>query len=218
MKRNIFKFLLSAAAVAFICNCGEDMLIDGSNNNSIPVVSKRTYLFKDGSTTYLIDVDGYVTNENGDTIGAANFQTGQIIGLDLNVLAENIDFNTLDAIDPTIIVGTAWVFSADRNYVIYHENGIVTDANANPVGTFILDVNPETGEPLSTGKIVDLAGNVLYEDVDVSELETYQANTGNTNITPTPDPIITSSASDFPLPEAALAKFPIPVRTRSLLQ
>ena len=192
MKRNFFKFLLSAAAVAFICNCGEDMLV-GTNGKSTPIVTQASYLYKDGNTSYLIDVNGFVTSENGDTVGIADIQGGLIVAIDGSIIAEQVDFSSLDVIEPTYITSPAWILSADRNYVIYPGTGYVTDGSGTVIGTMIFDTDPVTGAMLTTGTIYDLAGNPLFEDVDVNELTIHEPNV----ITP-PAPTYSSSSADDP--------------------
>ena len=78
MKKTLFTFLLSAAAVAFICNCGDDGVIDANSNNTTPIVTQISYLYKDGSTSYIIDPNGVVTNVDGDIVGLALLPTASI--------------------------------------------------------------------------------------------------------------------------------------------
>ena len=204
MKRNFFKFLLSAAAVALVCNCGDDVLVGTNNSDNPPIVSQICYLYKDGSTNYLIDANGVVTNEDGVTVGIADIQAGVIVALDNSVIAKDVDFSKLDVLTPTIITSTAWVLSADQVYVIYPD-GHVTDANGTSIGVIIYYTDPETGLQSTIGNIVAIGGDVIFEDVDVSTLKVYQANVApNPTPIPTPtyssaynpDPIITSSADD----------------------
>ena len=195
MKKTLFTFLLSAAAVAFICNCGDDNVIDANSNTTTPIVSQISYLYKDGSTSYIIDPYGVVTNVDGETVGLADIQNGVIYASDNSIIADGIDFSQLTLLYPPVISSLAWVLSADQIYVIYPD-GSVTDASGSPLGVMIYYPDPETGAPTTVGNIVGMDGNAIVENVDVATLKVYQPN-----IDPNPNPVpVYSSSSDNPNP------------------
>ena len=194
MKKTLFTFLLSAAAVAFICNCGDDGVIDANSNNTTPIVTQISYLYKDGSTSYIIDPNGVVTNVDGDIVGLADIQNGVIYASDNSIIADGIDFSQLDLLTPPVISSLAWVLSADQIYVIYPD-GSVTDANGIALGVMIYYPD-ETGSPTTVGNIVGMDGNAIVENVDVATLKVYQPN-----INPNPNPVpVYSSSSESPNP------------------
>ena len=216
MKKKLFTLLLSAAAVALICNCGDDAVInaDNNSNSSRPIiVSQPSFLYRDGDTNYIIDAYGFVTNEAGDTIALADIATGLIVALDSQrtIIAQNVNFAELEILSPTIITETAWVLHADKNYVIHPMNQhgvvIVTDASGAAIGSMIFKTDSD-GVPTTVGDIVDLEGNVLVGNVDLNDLNIYQPNTNpipvlvpvessssNDNPDPGPGPVLTSSSS-----------------------
>lgn len=215
MRKRILSFLLPAVAAAFFWNCTDELApAENETKQIIPVVSEASFIYVDNNgNTYLINTSGFVSNLNGELVGAADFQNGIIYDSSMNIIAQGVDFMALDHVDPTIIMSTAWVFTADKNYVIY-PSGVVTDAAGNIVGniTFILD--PATGTNTSIGTITDLAGVPLFENVDVSQLTTYEANVTvppgssasfiptSSQVGPGPGPIPTSSSIDNPFSSA----------------
>lgn len=207
MKKKLFTLLLSAAAVALICNCGDDAVInaDNNSNSSRPIiVSQPSFLYRDGDTNYIIDAYGFVTNEAGDTIALADIATGLIVALDSQrtIIAQNVNFAELEILSPTIITETAWVLHADKNYVIHPMNQhgvvIVTDASGAAIGSMIFKTGSD-GVPTTVGDIVDLKGNVLVGNVDLNDLNIYQPNTN-----PVPVPVESSSSNDNPGPGPVL--------------
>ena len=209
MKKKLFTLLLSAAAVALICNCGDDSVINADNNNNGNnpiIVSQPSFLYRDGNTNYIIDANGFVTNEDGDTIALADIATGLIVALDSErtIIAQGVNFAELEILSPTIITEPAWVLRADKNYVIHPMNQhgvvIVTDGSGAAVGSMIFKTDSE-GVPTTVGDIVDLEGNVLVENVDLNDLNIYQPNV-NTN--PIPVPVNSSSSNDNPGPGPVL--------------
>ena len=188
MKKKFFTLLLSAAAVAFICNCGDDAILNV--NNTTPIVGQPAFLYKDGSTNYIVYVSGFVTNENGDTIGTADLQGGTIYALDQSIIADGLDFTKLDILEPTIITAPAWILSAGQNYVIYTD-GTVTDAVGNPIGLFIYNTDESGTVSTTVGNIVTFEGLTIFENVDLTTLKIYASNQPNTL-----PPVPVSSSSD----------------------
>ena len=168
MKKRFLSLLLSAAAIAFICNCGED---PSSSSNDEPktsyVVSEPSYIYTKGGKTYAISqATGTVSDTLGNVIGyfaaitdpatglpaidpATQLPTtvGNITSLEGTPIASNVDLAKLDLVQPPVITANAWVLSTNsQNYVIYG-NGSVTDENGNPVGIFAFITDPATGLP-----------------------------------------------------------------------
>ncbi len=207
MKKKLFTLLLSAAAVALICNCGDDAVINADNNNNSNnpiIVTQPSFLYRDGDKNYIIDAYGFVTNEAGDTVALADIATGLIVALDSErtIIAQNVNFAELEILSPTIITEPAWVLHADKNYVIHpmnqHGVNIVTDGSGAAIGSMVFKTDSD-GNPTTVGDIVDLEGNVLVGNVDLAELNIYQPNT-NLNPTPVPVPVTSSSSNDNPGP------------------
>ena len=203
MKKKLFTLLLSAAAVALICNCGDDAVINADNNNNSNnpiIVTQPSFLYRDGDKNYIIDAYGFVTNEAGDTVALADIATGLIVALDSErtIIAQNVNFAELEILSPTIITEPAWVLHADKNYVIHpmnqHGVNIVTDGSGAAIGSMVFKTDSD-GNPTTVGDIVDLEGNVLVGNVDLAELNIYQPNT-NLNPTPVPVPVTSSSSND----------------------
>ena len=169
MKKKLLTLLLSSIAVAFICNCSDEV-ITGSDPKTAYVVNEESFLFNDGDNDYIIATNGLVTNPNGDTVGAADISSGLIVAMDGSIIAQNVDFYSLDIIFPTKITSTAWVLAADQNYVIYTD-ATVTDAKGNPIGLIIYGATT----PM-VGDIIAYDGTTLFKDVDVSTLKVYEAN------------------------------------------
>ena len=211
MKKKFFSLLLSAAAVALICNCGDDAVInaDNSDRNNPIVVSQPSFLYRDGDKNYIIDAYGFVTNEAGDTVALADIASGLIVALDeqKTIIAQGVNFADLEILSPTVITEAAWVLSADKNYVIYPKNqfdvNIVTDASGNVIGMMTFKIDEDTGLATMVGDIVDLEGNVLVGNVDLNDLKIYQPNV-HTTPTPTPIPVTSSSSNDNPGPGPVL--------------
>ena len=210
MKKKLFTLLLSAAAVALICNCGDDAVInpDDNKNASTPIVSQPSFLYRDGDTNYIIDAYGFVTNEAGDTVALADIAGGLIVALDSErtIIAQGINFADLELLEPTIITETSWVLRADKNYVIHPMNQygivIVTDGSGAAIGSMLFKTDSE-GVPTTVGDILDLEGNVLVSNVDLNDLTIYQPNV-HTTPTPIPVPGISSSSNGNPGPGPVL--------------
>lgn len=193
MKKRLFKFLLSAAAISFICNCGGEDTIS-SVNYSAYVVTEPSYVYND----LYITASGLVLDKDGNQIGTADPATGTLYDLSGNITEQGIDFGALNVVYPPVVQSDAWILTAaDLTYVIYPD-GNVTDAAGTPVGTIVFNTDPETGIQTSVGNIVGFDGTPIFENVDTSTLNVRQANT-----TPTPAPGPESSASEQPLPESS---------------
>ena len=113
MKKKLLTLLLSAASVAFICNCGDDPA-SSNNDQTAYLVEKPSFLYNDGKMDYLIDLDGIVTDANGDTVGAADLNTGLIMAMDQTVIGEGVVFTELPTVMPPVVNSTAWVLSTDK--------------------------------------------------------------------------------------------------------
>ena len=188
MKKRLFKFLLSAAAISFICNCGGEDTIS-SVNYSAYVVTEPSYVYND----LYITASGLVLDKDGNQIGTADPATGTLYDLSGNITEQGIDFGALNVVYPPVVQSDAWILTAaDLTYVIYPD-GNVTDAAGTPVGTIVFNTDPETGIQTSVGNIVGFDGTPIFENVDTSTLNVRQANT-----TPTPAPGPESSAGTNP--------------------
>ena len=188
MKKRLFKFLLSAAAISFICNCGGEDTIS-SVNYSAYVVTEPSYVYND----LYITASGLVLDKDGNQIGTADPATGTLYDLNGNISEQGIDFGALNVVYPPVVQSDAWILTAaDLTYVIYPD-GNVTDAAGTPVGTIVFNTDPETGIQTSVGNIVGFDGTPIFENVDTSTLNVRQANT-----TPTPAPGPESSAGTNP--------------------
>ena len=188
MKKRLFKFLLSAAAISFICNCGGEDTIS-SVNYSAYVVTEPSYVYND----LYITASGLVLDKDGNQIGKADPATGTLYDLSGNITEQGIDFGALNVVYPPVVQSDAWILTAaDLTYVIYPD-GNVTDAAGTPVGTIVFNTDPETGIQTSVGNIVGFDGTPIFENVDTSTLNVRQANT-----TPTPAPGPESSAGTNP--------------------
>ena len=197
MKKKFFKFLLTAAAVAFICNCGDDVLTTEPDvDYSAYVVTEASYVYDD----FYITGSGIVFDKSGNKIGTADIGGGIIYDLEGNILEQGIDFGGLTVIYPPVVTSDAWVLSADQVYVIY-PNGVVTDAAGNQIATIVFNTDPETGAQTSVGNIVGLDGTPIFSDVDTSNLKSFQANSS-----PNPNPETSSSASEPPTPESKIGR------------
>ena len=178
MKKRLFKFLLSAAAISFICNCGGEDTIS-SVNYSAYVVTEPSYVYND----LYITASGLVLDKDGNQIGTADPATGTLYDLSGNITEQGIDFGALNVVYPPVVQSDAWILTAaDLTYVIYPD-GNVTDAAGTPVGTIVFNTDPEPGIQTSVGNIVGFDGTPIFENVDTSTLNVRQANT-----TPTPAP------------------------------
>ena len=209
MKKRILPLLLSAAAIAFICNCGEETTSSQDVKN-VPaqayVVTEPSFVYVEGDNTFIISqTTGIVTDVQGNVVGNADLNAGIIVDLNGAALASNIDIATLKAVNPPTVTAPAWAFAAnDQVYVIYTD-GNVTDANGNPVGLFVYMTDPTTGTividpatqlPTTVGNIIALDGvTPVFTNVDLGTLKV---------ILPTNDnPIAESSASLNPKSSAA---------------
>ena len=111
MKKVFFKFLLSAAAVAFICNCGDDILTTGPEvDYSAYVVQEPSYAYND----LYITQTGIVLDKSGNQIGTADIYNGIIYDLDGNVSEQGINFGGLTLIYPPVVTSDAWCFPQTR--------------------------------------------------------------------------------------------------------
>lgn len=201
MKIPFFKTILAASAMFMICSCGEDSpskSADEPQNQSI-VVDKASWLVTIDKKQYTIGIDGQVKDMNGELVGMADLtdlSNVTIIAMDQSTMASGINTTDLEIVSATIITSTAWVFTADQTYVIYPAEadaidpttgtgiGIVTNASGEKIGYFVYDAS-------QIGKIVDLNNTPIIENVDMTTLKAYAANT-----------IIPSSSSAAPVQEA----------------
>ena len=199
MKKVFFKFLLSAATVAIICNCGDDVLTTGPEvDYSAYIVQETSYIYND----FYITETGIVLDKSGNQIGTADINNGIIYDLNGNTSEQGIDFGSLTVVHPPVVTSDAWVLSADQTYVIY-PNGVVTDATGLQIATIVINTDPETGT--SVGDIVSLDGTPIFTDVEISNLKVFNANSSVNQ-----DPIITSSATEPPVPESSAGEIPFP--------
>ena len=147
MKKKLFSLLLSAAAVAFICNCGDET--SGSSDlYGAYVVTEPSFVYND----LYITSSGIVLDKNGNQVGTANIATGTIYDMTGTPTEEGVNFGALTVVNPPAVKSDAWVLSAaDQVYVIY-PSGEVTDAAGNPIGTIIFETNSD-GSSTGIGNI-----------------------------------------------------------------
>lgn len=117
MKKRILPLLLSAAAIAFICNCGEETASSQDEKN-VPaqayVVTEPSFVYVEGGNTFIISqTTGIVTDVQGNVVGNADLNAGIIVDLNGAALASNIDIATLKAVDPPTVTAPAWAFAAN---------------------------------------------------------------------------------------------------------
>lgn len=201
MKIPFFKTILAASALFMICSCGDDAPSksnDDSQNQAI-VVDQASWLVTIDKKQYTIGVDGKVKDMNGELVGLADLTDLSNVTVyamvDQSVMTSGINTSSLEIISPTKITSTAWVLSADQVYVIYPATddaidpatgkgiGIVTDAEGNKIGYFVYDAS-------QVGKIVDLNNTPIIDNVDMTTLKAYAANT-----------VVPSSSSAAPVQE-----------------
>ncbi len=181
MKFPFFKTLLVAGSIALVCSsCGDDSSTGSSEPPSTTkpaiVVDEASFLYQNGKEQLIIGTDGVVKNLDGDTVAIADINSGVIVNMDGSIMAESVDFTSLEVIMPTVISSTAWVLSADQTYVIYPD-GAVTDAAGTKIGTINFETDPATGAITTVGTIVSLDGvTPIIETIDVSTLKIYESN------------------------------------------
>ena len=209
MKKRILPLLLSAAAIAFLCNCGEETTSSQDVKN-VPaqayVVTEPSFVYVEGDKTFIISqTTGTVTDVQGNYIGNADLNAGVIVDVNGAALASDIDITTLKAVNPPTVTSAAWAFAANDQIYIIYTDGNVTDENGNPVGIFVYMTDPTTGTividpvtqlPTTVGNIIALDGvTPVFTNVDLGTLKV---------ILPTNDnPIAESSASLNPKSSAA---------------
>jgi hypothetical protein len=137
MKKRILPLLLSAAAIAFICNCGEETTSSQDVKN-VPaqayVVTEPSFVYVEGDNTFIISqTTGIVTDVQGNVVGNADLNAGIIVDLNGAALASNIDIATLKAVNPPTVTAPAWAFAANDQIYIIYTDGNVTDENGKPI-------------------------------------------------------------------------------------
>lgn len=209
MKKRILPLLLSAAAIAFICNCGEETTSSQDVKN-VPaqayVVTEPSFVYVEGDKTFIISqTTGTVTDVQGNYIGNADLNAGVIVDVNGAALASGIDITTLKAVNPPTVTSAAWAFAANDQIYIIYTDGNVTDENGNPVGIFVYMTDPTTGTividpatqlPTTVGNIIALDGvTPVFTNVDLGTLKVILPSNDN--------PIAESSASLNPKSSAA---------------
>lgn len=171
MKKSFVKALLGLSIVAFLYNCGDDSSTSSNILQQAFVVNAPSFVYESDGVTYLIDANGIVKNVAGEIVGAADINSGLIVATDQTIIAQNVDFNSLQILQPTVIASTAWVLSVGENYVIYPAPSyIVTNSQGVQVGSIVF------AEGSTIGNIVNDAGEIIFENVDVSQLKVYESN------------------------------------------
>ena len=207
MKKRILSLLLSTAAIAFICNCGDSPVEQNESNQQQQayVVSEPSFAYTDGDNTYIISqTTGVVSDIQGNLIGYADLNAGIIVAPNGAPLVTGMDITALVAVAPPVVTSAAWILVADQIYVIY-PIGTVTDEHGNPVGTII---DPATGLPgvdfttTSIINIVALDGTPMFESVNVNELRVMSATVQPTPVPVSSASIILSSSATQPLSSA----------------
>lgn len=206
MKKKFLKLLLSAAAIALICNCGDTPVEndDTKAQSQAYIVNEPSFVYSEGSSTYIISqTTGAVTDIQGTHIGYADLNAGVIVDLNGALLASGIGTSDLTVVNPPVVTSAAWILSTDQVYVIYPD-GNVTDENGNPVGIFsyVTDpatglpaIDPETLLPITVGNIVALDGvTTIFADVDLSTLKVMDATVATSSASPDP---VSSEAGPF---------------------
>lgn len=190
MKFPYLKSLLAASALLMVFGCGDENPTGGnttSSNNAI-VVDETSFLYESNGVQYVISTSGQVYDVDGNSLGLADFTTGDIAIIDSAtqqpiLIGQGVDFMSLETIQPTVISGTAWVFKDnDQTYVVYpaevgivdangNQLGVVTDATGAQIGIFVFTPGTLTGSIISSDGITPLVPNV-----DLSVQKTYASN------------------------------------------
>ncbi len=173
MRFPFFKTMLVACSLALVCSCDSGNPT-GSDPNQGIIVPEVSYIYVDkDKNKYIVSGSGIVTDTTGAVIGLANIELGLIIDNNGLTIAENVNFQKLKKVNPTIVMEQGWIINiGQKNYVIYG-NGLVFTANGEAFGTF------QATEPnLSVGNIITLEGQIFAKNVNLSTLKQVGPNVG----------------------------------------
>lgn len=222
MKRTFLKALLAAGAILFTWNCSDE----SSTGPKAPdyIVTSEAWILS-ADQDYVIyppangENFGIVTNAQGDQIGiftfnSANSPIGTITDLTGQILYDAVDVGSLTVVQQNTpvytITGPVWLLNDDSgDYLVYPPadgiTGVVTDANANPVGYF----------NFTTNTLVALDG--VTEITSVDNITDFPVLNPGDKFTKAPDPVIVESSSSEigPGPEPASSDNPGPALSSS---
>ncbi len=217
MKRTFLKALLAAGAIMIAWNCSDE----SSTGPKAPdyIVTSEAWILS-ADQDYVIyppangENFGIVTNAQGDQIGiftfnSANSPIGTITDLTGQILYDAVDVGSLTVVQQNTpvytITGSVWLLNDDSgDYLVYPPadgiTGVVTDANANPVGYFNFTSNT----------LVALDG--VTEITSVDNITDFPVLNPGDKFTKAPDPVIVESSSSEigPGPEPASSDNPGP--------
>lgn len=173
MKFPFFKTLFVAGSLALICSCDTNPVSKNDPADSL-IVTEPSYVYVDKDKNYyVITESGIVTDTTGAPQGIANIAAGTILDNNGNVIAENVNFEKLSKVEPTVAYTDGWLFRAGENYII-QTNFFVTNAKGENIGFFQL--NEDNPEGSFVGTIITSEGEVFATKVDLLKLKQVKAN------------------------------------------
>lgn len=194
--------MLAACSLALVCSCDSGNPTGSSTSNNLSIlVPEKSYVYVDkNKTKYIISAEtGVVSDTTGAQVGLADVSTGLIVDMTGATIAEGVNFQKLDVVDPTIILDNAWLLTVGKEkYIIYTDkyNFSVTTASGEVYGVFV----PSAENPAVGNIIAPDGATILVSGVDLSSLTVVSSNVAL--------PPASSSSSIDQLPESSSANNP----------